>query len=207
MATPVLNLRYNIVSVTGSGPNYTLDGFVFDESATFNGTDVAVGDEIFDAIGNRYRISSFSVQTASHLTVVVNDYRTDGMPNTGNGVIFHPSTNYALPVPSRQTNQVSEYLNNFITDQAIQQIDQKIFETNTFMDAFTLSGTDITNGYVTLSQNPTISKPITIQVVGGSLQEYPTDFSIVSNNRATWLGSFAATVVAGDRLLAMYYIS
>ena len=215
MATPVLNLRYNILSISGSSPNFTLDGLVFDETGNFNGTNAAVNDEIFDFNGNRYRIASFTTQTTSHITCVVNDYRLDGTPSTGNGVIFRPSTNFKFPVSSRQTNQVSEYLNNFIIDQAIQQIDAALQATTgaigiPVVEAITLTGTNITNKYVDLAHVPIVPSNTEVDLIGGSAQQYSLDFTVIDNGlgaikRLNWNTLGMDGLVISGSMLRVYY--
>lgn len=207
MATPVLNLRYNITNVVASsfpGASYTLLGNVFDESGNFNGTNVALNDEVFDFNGGRYRILNFISQSSSTLHIDVDNFHSDGLPTTGNGVIFRPSQHFDLPIPTRQANFISEYLQNFIQNQAIQDLDKQIFTQNTFIDEFTLTGTDITNGYVALSNVPNLTKPIVVQPRGGTVQIYSTDFSI-SGSHLVWSGTFASTVQSGDVLVITYY--
>lgn len=208
MANPVFNLRFNITTQEAStfpGADYKLTGFVFDESANFDGTDAAVSDHVFDFNGNRYRILNFVTQTSTQLSVDVEDYRSDGIPSTGNGVICRTTTNFGFAIPSRSSNNISEYLKEYIRDQSVQEIDEKIYKTNTFIDKLTVSNTDITNGYIVLSNVPVTNKQITVQVIGGPLQTYSTDFTI-SGNQLTWVGDFASTVLVGDVLLVTYFV-
>ena len=205
MATPVFNMRYNITAVDASvfgGADYKLTGFVFDESNNFDGDDAAVGDVIYDFNGNKYLILNFVSQSPTSIEVDVEDLDSQ-IPNTGSGVVSRPSTNFKFAVGSRQTNGVSEFVNQYIDSTTLQQIDSKIYNTNTFVEERTVTSTDISNGYLVLNDVPSPSKVVTVQVVGGPIQS-TSDFSIVSGDRLTWSGDFAATIEENDMLIISY---
>ena len=75
------------------------------------------------------------------------------------------------------------------------------------VDNFTLSSGDITNQFVTLSVAPASPAKTVLQVVGGVVQSYGTDFSI-SGSTLTFLGDLAsggnAALVSGDKLIVQY---
>ena len=72
------------------------------------------------------------------------------------------------------------------------------------VDEFTLSGTDITNKYVTLSAAPTTPADTLLTVIGGPMQEYGVDFT-VSGSQVDWSGLFLdGVLVAGDKLIIQY---
>lgn len=74
-----------------------------------------------------------------------------------------------------------------------------------YVDKFTLSGTDITNGFVTLASPPTVNANVNLTVIGGPMQEYGTDYVMIGSN-LDWNGLFLAGVlIAGDKLVVEYY--
>jgi hypothetical protein len=72
-------------------------------------------------------------------------------------------------------------------------------------EIFTLSGTNITNGYVELAQN---AKTGSVQVVaGGLVHELTADYTLsipVAVTRVTFAGDLSANLIAGDKLLIQY---
>ena len=72
-------------------------------------------------------------------------------------------------------------------------------------EVFTLAAQDITNGYVTLAQNP-IAASLHVFPVGGLPQEPAVDYAVdgVVLNRLNFLGDLAAQLVAGDKLVVKY---
>lgn len=66
-----------------------------------------------------------------------------------------------------------------------------------------LSGTDITNGYVTLTHTPTQPTMVLMDIIGDSAQAYGLDFT-VSGNQLTWVGDLTQTLSQGDRLRVHY---
>lgn len=72
------------------------------------------------------------------------------------------------------------------------------------IEAFTLSGTDITNKYVNLSSSPTTASLTVLQVIGGVIQEYGADYT-VSGAQLSWSGLFLDGVLtAGDKLIVQF---
>ena len=70
---------------------------------------------------------------------------------------------------------------------------------------FTLSSTDITNKYVTLTNTPTQPAETQMTILGGILQIYGFDFT-VSGNQLTWSGTdLDGWLSAGDELFVYYY--
>lgn len=73
------------------------------------------------------------------------------------------------------------------------------------VNEFTLSSTDITNKFVTLSGVPVNPTLTVLQVVGGGVQAYTTDFT-VSGSTLSWSGLFLdGVLVAGDKLIIQFY--
>lgn len=74
----------------------------------------------------------------------------------------------------------------------------------TIVDLFTLTNTDITNKYVTLSSAPQDASKVRLDIVGGPTQVYGTDFSI-SGNQLSWSTLFLDGVLAaGDMFIVQY---
>lgn len=72
------------------------------------------------------------------------------------------------------------------------------------VDEFTLSPTDISNGFITLSSTPITPADTILTVIGGPMQSYGPDFT-VSGNHLSWSGLFLAGVlVSGDILVIQY---
>ncbi len=70
-----------------------------------------------------------------------------------------------------------------------------------FVNVFTLSPTDISNEYVTLSQIPPDPTLTVLNVIDGTVQEYSLDYTITST-QLSWSGlGLASLLVAGDRLI------
>jgi hypothetical protein len=75
------------------------------------------------------------------------------------------------------------------------------------VNEFTLSPTDISNGYVTLSSAPAIAADTVLTVIGGPMQSYGVDFT-VSGAQLTFINSLAfggvSALVSGDMLVIQY---
>jgi hypothetical protein len=70
----------------------------------------------------------------------------------------------------------------------------------------TLSGTDITNKYITLSATPLTPALARFIVIGGIEQQYGLDFS-VSGNQLTWASlALDGVLETGDNIIAIYDI-
>ncbi len=70
-----------------------------------------------------------------------------------------------------------------------------------FVNEFTLSGTDITNKFVTLTTAPVNPTLTVLAVVGGPTQEYSVDYSI-SSTTLNWSGlGLDGVLTAGDILV------
>lgn len=70
-------------------------------------------------------------------------------------------------------------------------------------ESFTLSGTDITNQYITLSQAPT---EIVYFQISGVVQEEGVDYEVdaVNTDRINFLGDVATLAALGDKVLVSY---
>ena len=75
-----------------------------------------------------------------------------------------------------------------------------------YTEDFTLSPTDISNGYVTLSKTPTSAVETSVTPIGGVEQDYGTDYT-VSGTTLSWSGlGMAAFLVSGNVLRILYPI-
>lgn len=75
---------------------------------------------------------------------------------------------------------------------------------NFLVNEFTLSPTDITNKYVTLSQVPAVAAKTLLTVIGGPMQSYGADFT-VSGSQLSWSGLFLdGVLVSGDMLVVEF---
>jgi hypothetical protein len=72
-----------------------------------------------------------------------------------------------------------------------------------YVNRFTLTGTDITNGFVTLSTPPDTPSDIVLTVIGGPMQSYTSDYT-VSRAVLTWTGNLATLIASGDMLVVQY---
>lgn len=73
-----------------------------------------------------------------------------------------------------------------------------------YVNRFTLSGTDITNGFVTLTQAPDTAGNTIATVVGGPMQDYGVDYT-VTGSQLSWTGlGLAGVLIAGDKLIIQF---
>jgi hypothetical protein len=72
-------------------------------------------------------------------------------------------------------------------------------------EVLTLSGTDISNGYVTLDDEPLMGS-VSVFPKGGLMQVEGDDWEVdgVNGDRINFLGTLAAELVAGDKLVISY---
>jgi hypothetical protein len=72
------------------------------------------------------------------------------------------------------------------------------------VELFTLTGTDITNGYVTLSTTPVTPNATILLVASGPNQFYGVDFT-VSGNQLSWTGlALNGILASGDQLTVIH---
>ncbi len=72
-----------------------------------------------------------------------------------------------------------------------------------YANYFTLDSTDISNGFVTLSNLPVEVSAVALDVIGGGPQFYNTDYT-VAGQKLTWIGSLASRLAVGDVLRVTY---
>jgi hypothetical protein len=75
------------------------------------------------------------------------------------------------------------------------------------VDEFTLTPTNISNGFVTLSSAPAIPADTILTVIGGPMQSYGIDYT-VSGAQLSFINSLAfggiSALVSGDKLVIQY---
>ena len=72
------------------------------------------------------------------------------------------------------------------------------------VNLFTLSGTDITNGYVTLTSTPVDATKVILNIIGGPVQEYGVDYQMIGAD-LDWNGLFLdGVLIAGDKLIVQF---
>jgi hypothetical protein len=72
------------------------------------------------------------------------------------------------------------------------------------VNTFTLTPTDISNKYVTLTSVPTDVDKTALNVIGGDMQEYAVDFT-VTGNQLSWSSlGLDGVLVSGDVLLVQF---
>lgn len=75
------------------------------------------------------------------------------------------------------------------------------------VDTFTLSPTDITNQFVTLTSAPDVPADTILTVIGGPMQAYTSDYT-VSGSQLNFAGDLAtggnAALISGDKLVVQF---
>ena len=73
------------------------------------------------------------------------------------------------------------------------------------VDWITLTVTDISNGYVTLTQTPVNASEVKLTILSGLPQKYSTDYSVDTGlKRLTFLGSLASELESGEDIQVCY---
>ena len=76
------------------------------------------------------------------------------------------------------------------------------------VDKFTLSGTDITNKYIVLSEAPTTKTKTRLVVIGGPEHDYSIDFQVTiddGNKRLSWDGLALQPILENsDKIIVIY---
>lgn len=74
-----------------------------------------------------------------------------------------------------------------------------------FVEYFTLTGTDITNKYVTLAHTPFESAKVILDIIGGGPQVYGSDY-FSSTNQLNWAAmALDGLLASGDQLRVIYF--
>jgi len=138
----------------------------------------------------------------------------------GNGTSISsatPGTDYVIPSGSITGNAATVTTNANLTGVVTSignatsiangAITNAMLATSYNVNEFTLSGTDITNQFVTLSSAPDVVTSTVLTVVGGPMQSYGSDFT-VSGSQLNFAGDIAtggnAALVSGDKLVVQY---
>ena len=109
-----VNGSYNIVGVSGGGPDYNVTGVFIDFTNTYTVADVDTGHIVWDQAGNQYRITSMVTTMPNIIEAVVNDFYASGAPQLGIGAISH-HTDY-LDLGLRVSTIPENIKANIITD-------------------------------------------------------------------------------------------
>jgi hypothetical protein len=73
-----------------------------------------------------------------------------------------------------------------------------------FVNKFTLTPTDISNKFITLTGTPTSLSDTILDIVGGITQDYSVDF-VVTGNQLSWNGlGLDGILVSGDKLIIQF---
>jgi hypothetical protein len=130
-----------------------------------------------------------------------------------NGVVFVNGT--AVTLPNSTTDPVSAIAGDMYYNSVSNTV--RFFNGTTWADMggsssylvneFTLSPTDISNGFVTLSSAPDVPADTILTVIGGPMQSYGVDYTI-SGAQLTFINSLAvggvSALVSGDILVIQY---
>lgn len=177
--------------------------------------------------GSAYvEISASAVDSVQGLTGVVS-LDTDDIPE-GVSNLYYASSLFNTDFSSKTSDDLSEGVTNLFfsdaraktaavvnstagseTDQAASVSAMKSYVASEIGAAaptfdtqiITLTGTDISNGYVDLAQTPTALLDVT--PVGALKQEEGVDYTL-STNRLTFAGDLATLLVTGDKLMVTY---
>jgi len=147
-----------------------------------------------------FSVSGSPVTTAGTLSFALNSESANSVlagPTSGSGVPTFRSL-VAGDIPSISESQVI----NLVSDLATINSQILALQSSTYyVNEFTLAGSDVSNGYVTLTKAPVHPTLTVMSVIGGPVQTYGVDYSI-SGTTLTWSGTFLdGTLVAGDILV------
>ncbi|MEM4385830.1 MAG: hypothetical protein QXD03_04720 [Candidatus Anstonellales archaeon] len=90
------------------------------------------------------------------------------------------------------------YLQSYVNSTISNNVDE------TVVDVFTLTSTDISNKYVTLSKSPAYPTKVILEVKGAPSQFYGDDY-VVSGSQLSWNGlGLDGLLIEGDKIRAIY---
>ena len=73
------------------------------------------------------------------------------------------------------------------------------------VNVFTLSGGNMTDKFVTLTGTPTVPSGTILNIVGGVIQSYSTDFTVIGN-QLSWSGLALDGILSiNDKLIVQFY--
>jgi hypothetical protein len=101
------------------------------------------------------------------------------------------------------TGQVLAKVNN--TDFDVAWVTSAAVAAAQSVEVFTLSPTDISNGYVTLAHQPAVAANVAAFVGGNTPGIYGVDFTMATAVRLSWSALGFNYVIAGDKLVANYW--
>ncbi len=138
---------------------------------------------------------------------LVYQYPPKSSGGTGNGVAVYAT--FADFPPSAANGQLAvaldtDFLYVFNTGSSSWVLIAAPGSSGIVINRFTLTPTDISNKYVTLSATPSVDNDTLLTVIGGPLQNYGPDY-IVSGNQLSWSGlTLDGILVSGDDLVVQF---
>lgn len=211
------NFQYNAavqvfsIVTPGATGDHEITGLYSTDSSLL-ASDMLVGDEFYDSIGNRYTIAALTTVppiTSGIITFEVDDTFTNGTPSSGLGMIYRPTTNYGLQVSN---SGISAFLNSVARNEAMITADANIIggNPNESIDAFIESpaNKDYTLVYEAkfafdVAQMDIVTNSgmleASLQINGVDITGMASLFVTSTNLNATPSGS--ASLVAGDELI------
>lgn len=152
--------------------------YLSSSGGTINGSLVVTGT----ISGSNFSGSSSGTNTGDQINI------------TGNAATVTTNANLTGVVTS--TGNTTSIANGAITN--------AMLATSYNVNLFTLTGTDITNKFVTLTATPDIPADTILTVIGGPMQSYGADYT-VSGSQLSWSGLFLdGVLVSGDMLVVQF---
>lgn len=109
-----------------------------------------------------------------------------------------PGVSYSPAVPGNWSPSPTQVAT------ALDQLAARTNATEYYVNTFTLSPTDISNKFVTLSSAPDVAASTILAVIGGPMQDYSIDFT-VSGSQLSWSGLFLdGVLISGDKLVVQF---
>src|SRR5271166_5955351 len=217
-------LLLNTASDTVDPNVFNFDGTFNDNEGVYNGLNATIGDVIvLDTSSteagtvSRYSIQSFTNQTFSDIAGTMkyldDPPAIDPSGSTGGiGIIGTPAPRTGMPwLSASDTQGYPIKLVEFCQNADNFLVEDPNLNTQT-SDTFTLTSTDITNGYVELSEVPTPASSVILEIQGAPPQAYGVDYTIVNDGsgspqRLSWnLLRLSGILSAGDKIIARYQI-
>lgn len=191
---PISPLEYPLYIVSVSGST-TLDG----------NTGWVVGDKAYFANGQWYKADNndavVSVNGANGVVVLDSDDISEGGSNLYHTVARARTAAVVNSTAGSETDQAPSVssIKSYITTE-LAGVSQD-FSTQ----VITLSAGDITNGYITLANEP-IAGSIVLYVKGSLVQVQGEDYEVdgVELDQINFLGTFETLLVAGDKVIVTY---
>lgn len=184
-------------------PNYSTGYAHFDSSGnilSFTATQVTADLNVFTSLLQGLVPASGGGTT--------NFLRADGTWSpAGTGTVTSVTASAPLSSSGGTTPNITISQSTTSTDGYLSSVDWNTFNNkhSFIVNKFTLTPTDITNKFVTLTQAPAVPSQTSLDIIGGIEQDYGPDFT-VSGTTLSWSGLFLDGVLSsGDKLIIYYY--